>query len=120
MRPDQSGMARQRCLRDGAEAERLRGQHEIADIGTAIDRPVDAECLRRMDDRTVWRSEKIIVFQRLPGVGGLVAARDPKRVVKLKAALAATFEVDAEIFARECKVAVFRRAGTGLGVDRLA
>src|SRR5262245_20092056 len=32
---DQAGMARQRGLRDGAEPERLRRQHEVGDIGAA-------------------------------------------------------------------------------------
>src|ERR1700760_1024092 len=119
MAADQPGMASQRRLRNGAETERLRGQHEITDIGAAIDRAVDPERLGRMDDRDMRRAEEIVVLKRLPGIGRLVAPGDAERVVELEAAFAAAFEVNAEIFAREWKVAVFRRAGACLGVDRL-
>src|SRR5277367_3239759 len=120
MTPDQAGMARQRRLRDGTEAERLRSQQEIADIGAAIDRTVNAQRFVRVNDGDMRRPEQIVVFQRLLGIGRLVAARDAERVVELEAALAAALQVHAEIFARKDKVAVFRRAGTGLSVDRLA
>src|SRR6185503_17871249 len=87
--PDQPGMPRQRGLRNRAEAERLSGQHEIADIGTAIDRAVDAERLVRMDNRDMRRAEEVVVLQRLLRVGHLVAACDAERIVELKTALAA-------------------------------
>src|SRR3954463_395257 len=106
-------MARQRRLRDGAEAERLRGKHEIADIGAAIDRAVNAQRLVGMDDGDMRRAEEIVVLQRLFGIGRLVAARDAERVVELKTAFAAALQIDAEIFARELEVAVLRRAGRG-------
>src|SRR5436305_8040977 len=87
MPADHGGMARQRRLWNGAEAERLRRQHEIADIGAAIDRAIDAQRLVGVNDRDMRRAEEIVVLQRLFGVGRLVAARNPERVVKLKAAL---------------------------------
>src|SRR6476619_5856455 len=107
-------------LRNRAEAERLRRQHEIADIGAAIDRAVDAERLVGVDDGAMRRAEEVVVLQRLLRVRYLVAARDPERVVELKAALAAAFEIDAEIFARRRKVMIVFCAGRGLGIDRLA
>src|SRR3954467_5711832 len=103
-------MPRQRGLRNGAEAERLRRQHEIADIGAAIDRAVDAERLVGMDDGDMRRAEEVVVLQRLLGVRHLVAARDPERVVELKAALAAAFEIDAEIFAWRREIMIVFRA----------
>ena len=97
-------MARKRRLRNGAETERLCGQNEIADIGAAIDRAVDAERLGGMNNGDMRRAKEIIVLQRLPGVGGLVAARDAERVVKLETALAAAFEIDPEIFTRRREI----------------
>src|SRR3954466_1825610 len=101
-------MARQRRLRNGAETERLRGQHEIADIGPAIDRAIDPERLVGVNDGDMRRAEEIVILQRLAGIGRLVAAGDAERVVELEAALAAAFEIDAEIFTRRRKImAVF-------------
>src|SRR5207237_3932173 len=111
MTADQSGMTRKCSLWNRAEPERLRRQHEIADIGAAIDRTVDAERFGRVDDRDMRRTEEIIVLQRLLRVSHLVAARYAERVVELKAAFAAAFEIDAEIFTREGIVAVLRGAG---------
>src|ERR1700716_4068732 len=92
-------MTRKRRLRSGAETQCLRGQHEIADIGPAIDRAVDAERLVGMNDGDMRRAEEIVVLQRLPGVGCLVATGDAERVVELEAALTTAFEIDPEIFA---------------------
>src|SRR3954453_14175822 len=98
MPADHAGMARQRRLRDGAETERLRRQHEIADIGAAIDRAVNPERLVGVDDGDMRRAEEIVVLQRLFAIGRLVATRDAERVVELETALATAFEIDAEIF----------------------
>src|ERR1700722_7297420 len=106
--PDQSGIMRQRRLRDGAETERLRGQQKITDIGPAIDRTVNAERLIGVNDGDVRRSEEIEILERLPGIGRLVAARDTERIVELKTAFAAAFQIDAAIFARKRKVAIIR------------
>src|SRR3979409_753453 len=92
-------MTRKRRLRRGAEPQCLGGQHEIADIGAAIDRAVDAERLVGMNNRDMRRAEEIVILQRLFCVGGLVAARDAQRVVKLEAALAAALQINPEIFA---------------------
>src|ERR1700712_4874294 len=113
-------MAGQRRLRDGAETERLRRQHEIADIGPAVDRAVDAERLVGVNDGDMGRADEIVILQRLPGVGGLVAARDAEGVVELEAALAAAFEIDAEIFTRRREVMAVVGARCGRGVDRFA
>src|SRR5216684_6246740 len=113
-------MARKRRLRNGAETERLCGQKEIADIGAAIDRAVDAERLGGMNNGDMRRAKEIIVLQRLPGVGGLVAARDAERVVKLEAALAAAFQIDPEIFPRRRKVMTAFATGSGFRVDQFA
>ena len=118
--PDQPGMPCQRGLRDGAKAERLRRQHEIRDIGAAIDRAVDTEWLIGVDNSDMRRAEEIVVLQRLFRIGRLVAARDAERVVELKTALAAAVEIDAEIFARRREIMIVFRAGCGLGIDRLA
>src|SRR6185437_14998355 len=115
MAADQAGMAGDRGLRNGAEPERLRRQHEVRDIGAAIDRAIDAERLVGVDDCNMRRAEEIVVLQRLLRVCRLVAAGNPQRVVELEAALAAALEIDAEIFAREREVARPRRAGGGLG-----
>src|ERR1019366_6665007 len=118
MAPDQTGATCKRRLRDGAETQCLRGQQEIADIGTAVDRTIDPQRFVGMNDGHMGRTEEIVVLKRLPSIGRLVAARDAERVVELKAAFAAALQIDAAIFARKRKVAVCRRAGTGLGVDR--
>src|SRR5260370_15621422 len=120
MTADQPGMARKRRLRNGAETERVCGQNEIADIGAAIDRAVDRKRLVGMNDGDMGCAEEIVVLQRLPGVGGLVAARDAERVVKLEAALAAAFEIDPEIFARRRKVMTAFATGSGCRVDQFA
>src|SRR6185312_16881926 len=104
---NQSRMARERGLREGA------------DIGAAIDRAVDAERRGGVDDRNMRGAEEVVVFQRLLGVGRFVAAGNPERVVELEAALAATLQIDTEIFARIREVAIVRRAGSSLRVDRL-
>src|SRR6267142_27841 len=117
---DQPGMARQRRLRNGAETERLGGQHEIADIGAAIDRAVDSERLVGVDDGDMRRAEEIVVFQRLLAIGRLVAACDTERVVKLKAALAAAFEIDTEIFARRREIMIVPGARSSLRIDQFA
>src|SRR3954464_8028207 len=104
-------MPGERGLRDGPETERLRGQHEIADIGAAVDRAVNAERLVGMDDRDMRRAEEIVGLQRLSSVGCLVTAGDAERVVKLKAALAAALEIDAEIFPRRRKIMAVLGAG---------
>src|SRR3954463_1661900 len=113
-------MPRQCRLRDGAETEGLRRQHEVADIGAAIDRAIDAERLVGMDDGDVGRAEEIVVLQRLLAVGGLVALGNAERVVELKAAFAATIEIDAEIFARRREVVALLGARDGGGMNLLA
>src|SRR6478735_6826534 len=113
-------MPRQRRLRDGAETERLRRQHEVADICAAIDRAVDTERLVGVNDSDVRRAEEIVVLQRLLGVGELVALGDAKCVVELKTALAAAIEIDAEIFARRREIVSLLGAGDGGSVDLLA
>src|SRR5213592_4948130 len=102
------GMKRQRRLRHRGHAQGLRGQHEARDIATAVDRAVDAERLVGMNDGDVRRAEEIEILQRLPGVARLVASGYAERVVELKAAFAAPFQVDAAIFAREWKVSAVR------------
>src|SRR6187402_2860663 len=106
MTADQPGMTCQRRLRNGSETERLRGEHEIADIGAAIDRAVDSERLVGMDNGDMRRAEEIVILQRLPAIGGLVAPDDAECVVKLEAALAAALQVDAEIFARRREIVI--------------
>ena len=76
MAPDQAGVTGQCRLRDGAETQSLRGQQEIADIGAAIDRAINPERLVGMNDRDMRRAEEIVILQRLPAIGRLVAARD--------------------------------------------
>src|ERR1700676_2479775 len=120
MAADQTGLTRQRRLRDAAKTERLRGQHEISDIGPAIDRTINAERFVGVDDGNVRRAEEFVILKRLLGIGGFVAARDAERVVELEATFPAALEVDAAIFARKRKVAIFRRAGTDRGVNLLA
>ncbi len=107
-------MPRQRGLRNRAEAERLRRQHEVADIGAAIDCAVDAERLVGVNDRDMRRAEEIVVLQRLLRIGHLVAPGDAERVVELKTALAAALEIDAEIFARRREIMVVFGAGRRL------
>src|SRR5258707_15801001 len=107
------GMKRHHRLLPRGHAQRLRGQHEARDISAAIDRAVDAERLVGMNDGNVRRAEEIEVFQRLPGVGRLVAPDYAERVVKLKAAFSAALQVDAAIFARERKVSAVRLAAGG-------
>src|SRR4051812_41990439 len=113
-------MPGERGLRDGPETERLRGQHEVADIGAAVDRAVNAERLVGMDDRDMRRAEEIVVLQRLFGVGGLVAAHDAERVVELKAALAAALEINAQIFARRREIMAVLGTGGGFLIDQFA
>src|SRR5689334_17987413 len=55
---DQSRVPRQRRLRNRSKSQCLRRQHEIADIGAAIDRTVDAERLGRVNDRHMRRAEE--------------------------------------------------------------
>src|SRR6202030_2454556 len=88
MAPDQAGVARQRGLRNGTEPQGLRGQQEIADIGAAIDRAINPERLVGMNDRDMRRAEEIVILQRLPAIGRLVAADDAEGVVELEAAFA--------------------------------
>src|SRR4029078_7767792 len=73
---DQSGMPRQGGLRNGAEPERLRCQHEVGDIGAAMYRAVKAELLVVVNDRHMRRTEEVVVLQRLLRVGHLVASDD--------------------------------------------
>src|SRR3954453_7404379 len=113
-------MPGERGLRDGAEPERLRGQHEVADIGAAVDRAVNAERLVGVDDRDMRRAEEIVILQRLFGVGRLVASDNAERVVELKAALAAALEIDAEILARRRKIMAVLGAGGGFLIDQFA
>src|ERR1700682_3463461 len=101
----------QRGLRNSAEAERLGGQHEIADIGAAIDRAVDAERFVGMNNGDMRRAEEIVVLQRLLAIGHLVASDDTQCVVKLESALAAALEVNTEIFARRREIVVVVVAG---------
>jgi hypothetical protein len=113
-------MARQRCLRNGAQPQRLRGQHEITDIGAAIDCAVDSKRLVGVDDGDMRRAKEIVILQRLFGVGGLVASDNAERVVELKAALAAAFQIDPEIFARRREIMTVGRAGRRFRIDQLA
>ena len=110
-------MTRQCGLWNGSEAQRLRGQQEIADIGAAVDGTVNAERLVGVNDGDVRRPEEIEVLERLPGIGRSVAARNAERIVELEAAFAAALQIDPAIFARKRKVAIVRCAGTGRGVD---
>src|SRR5262249_36594983 len=93
--PDQSRVTRQSGLRERAEAKRLGRQHEVADIRAAIDRAIDTKRLVGVNDRHVRRAKEIVVFQRLPGIGSLVAARNAEGIVELKTTLAAAIEIDA-------------------------
>src|SRR3954453_11359208 len=120
MAADQAGVARERRLRNRAEPERLRCQHEVRDIGAAIDRTVDAEGLVGVDDGHMRRAEEIVVLQRLLGIGRLVSARDAECVVELEAALAPAFEIGAEIFARRREIIVVPETTRSLLVDQLA
>src|ERR1700726_43991 len=104
------GVTGQSRLRNGAEPQSLRGQQEIADIGAAIDRAINPERLVGMNDRDMRRAEEIVILQRLPAIGRLVAARDAERVVELETAFATAFQIDPEIFARRGEVMVV--AGT--------
>src|SRR5437763_15642224 len=70
----QRRMTGEGCLRDGAETERVRGQHEIADIGTAIERTVNAKRLVGVNDRNVQRTKEIVILLRFPRIGGLAAS----------------------------------------------
>ncbi len=70
-------MHRQRGLGDGRHPMGGGSRHEIADIGAAIERPIGAERLVGGDDGDMRRIEQREVAQRLAGIGGLVAARDP-------------------------------------------
>src|SRR5579872_539032 len=109
---------RERSLRNGAEAERLRRQHEVGDIGAAIDRAVDAERFVGVDDRNMRRAEEIEIFKRLLGVSRPVTARNAERVVELEAAFTPPLEVHAAIFPWKRKIAVVLAAACGC-VDRL-
>src|SRR6266446_3454385 len=109
-------MTRKGGLRNGAETERLRGQHKIADISAAIDCTIDPQRFVRVDDGDVRGAEEVVVLQRLLAIGGLVA----KRVVELEAALAASLEIHPEIFARRRKIMVVACARSGLGVDQFS
>src|SRR3979490_678666 len=120
MTADQLRMARERRLRNGAETQCLRGQHEIAAMGAAIDRAVDAERLVGMNNRDMRRAEEIVILQRLFCVGGLVATGDAERVVKLEAALASAFKVDPEIFARRREIMTVLGAGSCFRIDQFA
>src|SRR3984893_4661119 len=64
------------------------------------------------------RTEEIVVLQRLPGIGRLVAAGDAERVVKLEAAFAAALQIDAAIFARRGEIMTILGPGSGLGIDQ--
>src|SRR6185437_9577229 len=106
MPPDQAGLVSERGLRNGAKAERLRRQHEIADIGAAIDRAVDAERLVRMNNGDMRRAKEIEILQRLLGVGRPVATWNAECIVELKAAFAPAFQIDAAIFPWKWKIAI--------------
>src|SRR5260370_38987871 len=99
-------MTRKGGLRNGAETERLRGQHKIADISAAIDCTIDPKRFVRVDDGDVRRAEEVVVLQRRLAIGGLVATRAAKRVVELEPALAASLQVYPETFARRRKIMV--------------
>src|SRR5690242_20537299 len=110
---NQARVTRERGLRNGAEAERLRRQHEITDIGAAIDGAIGTERLGRVDDRDMRRAKEIVILQRLLGVGGLVASGYAERVVELEAAFAPPLQIDAEIFAWSRKIVIVPGAGCG-------
>src|ERR1700749_4919570 len=93
-------------LRNGAETERLGCQHEIADIGAAIDRAINAERLVGVDDGDVRCAEEIEILQGLFRVGRLFRFGNAERVVELKAACPPPLQVDAAIFPRKRKIAV--------------
>src|SRR4051794_3150805 len=99
------GMKRQRRLRHGGDAKRLRRQHETRDIAAAIDGAVNAERLVGMNDGDVRRAEQVEILQRLFGVSGLVAAGNAKRIVELETAFAPSLQIDAAIFSRKREVA---------------
>src|ERR1700761_31974 len=107
-------MARQRGLRNRAEPECLRCEHEIRDISPAIDRAVDAERFVGVNDRDMRRAEEIVILQRLFAVSRLVTFRDSERVVELEAALTAALEIDAEIFARRREIIIIAETARGL------
>src|SRR5262249_4289929 len=107
-------------LRDRAQAQRLRRQHEIADIGAAIDGAIDTERLVGVNHGDMRRAEEVVVLQGLLRVRHLVPARDTERAVELNAAFAAALQIDAEIFARRREVVAFLRARGSRGVDGLA
>src|ERR1700694_4694486 len=113
-------MARKRRLRNRAETQCLRGQQKIADIGTAVDRAVDAERFVGMNDGNVRRPEEIVILKRLLGIGGLVAARDAERVVELEAAFAAAFKINPEIFAGRREIMAVLGTRSGIRIDQFA
>src|SRR5262249_37901081 len=95
-------------------------QHEVTDIGAAIDRAIGAERLGGVNDRNMRRAEEIVVLQRLLRIRDLVAAGNAERVVKLEAAFAAAFEIDTEIFARRREIVIVLGTRRGLLVNQLA
>src|SRR6202022_612833 len=113
-------MKRQRRLRDRGHAHCLRRQHEARDIAAAIDRAVDAERFVGVDYGDMRRAEEIEVFKRLFRIARFVTPGNAKRIVKLKAALAAALEIDPAIFARERKVTRIRLAAERGAIDRIA
>src|SRR5690606_36496554 len=120
MPPDGARLKGERRLRHGRKPQRLRRQHEIVDVAATVDRAIDAKRLVGGYDGYMRRAEQLEVLQRLAPIGRTVAARDAERVVELKAAFAAAFEIDAAILAREREVAIVRRVAAGDGIDRLA
>src|SRR5688572_4019102 len=68
-------------LRDRRDAERARGEHEVGDPGTAVDRAVDAELRVGRDDRDVRRAEEAEILESLPLRAGAITALDADRLV---------------------------------------
>ncbi len=103
MLADQRGVRRERGLRRGGEAERLRAEQERLEPQPAVDRTVDAEVGLGRDDRDVRSVEEVEVAQGLLEAARGVVPLDPDAGVELVAALAAPVAVDPGIARRERK-----------------
>jgi hypothetical protein len=82
-------MVRKGCLRHDAETELPRREEQHPEIDAAIARSIGSTLTIAVNEERMWRTDKALIFSRLPRRGCAVAFRGARALVELPSDLAA-------------------------------
>ena len=95
--PHEGRIMRQRRLWDRGNAQALREQDEVTDIGAAIDGPIHAQVPIRGNDRDMRRAKESKILQRLTGGARPIPTSHPHALVQLPSDFAPPLQISAGV-----------------------